>query len=301
MKTYVTIMKKLFPKYSMVSCCRSSELRIVSKGNPQQSVEFPKPVNGSLWSNLSDESVECAINTIKPYCPASRQKRLLEVLSQRTTNIRFVYENPSNPENAFAALRNLDAFGVQDVDIIMNDDMYSPGWLRTRKLKMRSAIGSQQWLSVTHHTSTSECLSKLRAGGYLIASTDLHGDSVPVTEVAWSEVCKGKKVAVVMGNEESGISPTVREAADMLVVLPMRGFAESLNLSSATAALCAVLQGQGMMIPDLSPALKRRILLTWMSRSVPSSLELLRRAGFDVIGKRRSLLFDRIGPFSTKP
>ena len=43
---------------------------------------------------------------------------------------------------------------------------------------------------------------------------------------------------IVMGNEETGISDEMRAAADGTFFLPMAGFAESFNLSVATA-ICA--------------------------------------------------------------
>ena len=45
----------------------------------------------------------------------------------------------------------------------------------------------------------------------------------------------GKPVCVVMGNEDRGISDEARCCADKRFVLPMRGFAESFNLSVAWA------------------------------------------------------------------
>jgi tRNA G18 (ribose-2'-O)-methylase SpoU len=42
---------------------------------------------------------------------------------------------------------------------------------------------------------------------------------------------------LLVGNERTGLSQRLREAADILVRLPMAGRATSLNVSAATAAL----------------------------------------------------------------
>eukprot|EP00956_Cyclotella_meneghiniana_P042107 scaffold248356_cov60-Cyclotella_meneghiniana.AAC.2 len=50
---------------------------------------------------------------------------------------------------------------------------------------------------------------------------------------------KQRPICVVMGNEDRGISDEMRELADETFYLPMCGFAESFNLSVATAITLA--------------------------------------------------------------
>ncbi|MBQ5442205.1 MAG: hypothetical protein IIT47_01385, partial [Oscillospiraceae bacterium] len=47
----------------------------------------------------------------------------------------------------------------------------------------------------------------------------------------------GEKFVLVIGNEARGISEAVQAAADMLVKLPMRGGAESLNAAVAAGII----------------------------------------------------------------
>ncbi len=56
---------------------------------------------------------------------------------------------------------------------------------------------------------------------------------------AWpqSEAPLGARVVLLMGNEQSGLDEEMERACDMLVRLPMRGRADSLNLAAATAIL----------------------------------------------------------------
>jgi hypothetical protein len=48
-----------------------------------------------------------------------RLYRLQEIAAKRTNRVRFLFENPSNTNNVWAAVRTLDSFGVQNVDIVM--------------------------------------------------------------------------------------------------------------------------------------------------------------------------------------
>jgi TrmH family RNA methyltransferase len=47
----------------------------------------------------------------------------------------------------------------------------------------------------------------------------------------------GRRAIVLMGNEQSGLPPELEAACDLLVKLPMRGRADSLNLAVATAVM----------------------------------------------------------------
>ncbi len=53
------------------------------------------------------------------------------------------------------------------------------------------------------------------------------------TEFDWC-----RRVAVVFGNEASGLDPAIEELLDETVSIPMAGRAESLNVSVSTAIVC---------------------------------------------------------------
>jgi hypothetical protein len=59
---------------------------------------------------------------------------------------------------------------------------------------------------------------------------------VPLTEL---DLEKLGKFAVVLGNEDRGISDEVRGLCDHKVYLPMRGFAQSFSLSVGCAAIAS--------------------------------------------------------------
>lgn len=244
-----------------------------------------------LWKHLTTAEVDKACTVLEAYCSDERAARLHEVLDARTTHVKFVYENPANANNVWAALRTLDSFGVQDVDVIMDKIQYKQGW---RRNTMVAAMGAQKWLTLTQHGDSASCVATLQEQGYRIVATDLGPTAKPMSEVNWN---KGK-VAVVMGNELTGISDELRAAADETFFIPTKGFAESLNVSVAAAVLCTLLESAGSLVPHLEPANKARILLTWLSRSVPGALSILRREGLPVHGNS---LYKPIGKFTTKP
>lgn len=71
----------------------------------------------------------------------------------------------------------------------------------------------------------------LAASGFQIVAAD------PDAPCSYRSVTYQDRVAIVVGNERTGLSSWWREAADMAVSIPMLGAADSLNVGHATALL----------------------------------------------------------------
>lgn len=187
--------------------------------------------------SLTPEMVAEATRVLQPYVKPERMVRMEEVLTQRTKNCRFLFENPANPSNVWACLRTIDSFGVQDVDLVISSGKYTGKAALAQKKGMRTAMGSAQWLSLRNHLSTDGAIEQLKASGYKIYASDLNPNSKDIREIDWN--ADDKPICIVMGNENIGISDEMRELVDETFTLPMCGFAESFNLSVATAITLA--------------------------------------------------------------
>ena len=73
-----------------------------------------------------------------------------------------------------------------------------------------------------------DCYNALHAEGYAIYATALHADSVSLYEKDYTG-----KVALVFGNEQRGVSEAAIAGADGVIIIPMVGVVESLNISVA--------------------------------------------------------------------
>ena len=130
-------------------------------------------------------------------------------------------------------------------------------------------------LSLEAHSDAQALVARLKAEGRIVAATDLSPGAVDFGAVDW----KDGRHALVFGNEEVGISEELRELADVRVRLPMRGLAESLNLSVSVGAALAHVDAKGALVPDLSVEERDLLLLRWSLLSVRAGRELLRREG----------------------
>jgi tRNA G18 (ribose-2'-O)-methylase SpoU len=171
------------------------------------------------WESLDPSLVQEASLVLSKYVNADRIARIRHVLDQRTVHCRFLFENPANPSNAWACLRTLDSFGIQQVDAVIRSDHYIGRGALTQKRGMRTAMGSAQWLTVTIHPSTAAAVRELRRQQptLRIYATDVSPKSRDVREIDWGDT----PICIVMGNENDGISEEMRKMADETFYLPV--------------------------------------------------------------------------------
>ena len=154
-----------------------------------------------------------------------RIARVEAVLSARQPDLRVVLEGVTIAHNASAVIRTCDAAGVLYLDLI------SPN---PELVELNEAITTrtEKWLEIGVYGSASECLSRLKERGFAIVATRLAEDAVPYTEVDF-----GKPTAIVFGSESDGISDEALAFADRVVLIPMAGMVQSLNLSVSVGIL----------------------------------------------------------------
>lgn len=191
------------------------------------------------------------------------------VVENRTRYVSVVLEDIYQPHNASAVLRSCDCFGVQDVHIIENNNLY--------EVNPDVALGSSQWLTLHRYNSSSDntlgCLSDLKKKGYRIVATTPHHGAVTLDEF---DAGKGK-FALMFGTEKEGLTQLALDYADEKVKIPMYGFTESFNIS-VSAALClfhftSVIRTQGIKW-QLTEEEILDVQLEWLRTSIKGSEEI---------------------------
>lgn len=157
-----------------------------------------------------------------------RAKKIEAVAKRRQEGI-IVFEDIHDPHNAAAVLRTADAFGIQKVYFIFeNQEKFNP-----KKVGKASSSSANKWLDFEVFSSTKECFKKLEKQGYTTIGTVLNERAKSIFKTDF----KKPKVALVFGNEHAGLTQTAIDLCDAHVYVPMQGFVQSLNLS-VTAAIC---------------------------------------------------------------
>lgn len=153
-----------------------------------------------------------------------RFRKLTAVLNKRQPDITIVLENVFDPHNISAVMRSCDAVGVQDIYVL---NTRIP---RHKKWGARSSSSAAKWLTVHQYDDLDECVSALRSRYRYIYTTHLSSDAVKLHDVNFTE-----SVALVFGNEHSGVSDEFRALADGNFIIPQVGIIQSLNISVACA------------------------------------------------------------------
>ncbi|HVK96734.1 MAG TPA: TrmH family RNA methyltransferase, partial [Flavisolibacter sp.] len=102
--------------------------------------------------------------------------------------------------------------------------------LRHEKWGSRSSSSAEKWLLVHQFENAEACFAALRKKYATILTTHLSSDSVALYELDLT-----RSIALVFGNEHSGVSDEIIQMADGNFIIPQVGMIQSLNISVACA------------------------------------------------------------------
>ena len=178
---------------------------------------------------ITDELFEKIADTVNPQgvlaVAKKRNINLSSLLNNKENPFFVVAENLNDPGNLGTVIRTADASGADGVILLKGCvDVYN-------KKVVRAAAGSISNIPIVTEASGLETLNLLKKNNILLLSTHLKGNVYPY----YIDLTKG--CAIIIGNEATGLSESLTKETDFLVKLPMKGNAESLNVSVATGIL----------------------------------------------------------------
>lgn len=132
---------------------------------------------------------------------------------------------PQDPGNVGAVLRTLDAVGSGGLFLLDGGaDPFQPA-------AVRASMGTLFWKPVVQ-ASFAAFIESARRGGFQLIGTSGHGS------INYRDVNPAREPWIlVLGSEQKGLSSEHVAACDLLVRIPMRGRASSLNLAVAAGIL----------------------------------------------------------------
>jgi tRNA (guanosine-2'-O-)-methyltransferase len=166
------------------------------------------------------------MQTLNPpvFMTPERKERLTSVLNKRQNDITVVLENVFDPHNISAVMRSCDAMGIQDIYILNTKIPPHKKW------GAKSSSSAAKWLTIHQFENAEECFSSVKKRYSTILTTHLSSDATDLYSVDLT-----KSIALVFGNEHSGVSEEIRALADGNFVIPQVGIIRSLNISVACA------------------------------------------------------------------
>jgi tRNA (guanosine-2'-O-)-methyltransferase len=200
------------------------------------------------------------VRALEPLVTETRRARLAEVIDRRLGSITVAFDAPYDPHNGAAVARSCEAFGVQELHVVERAN--TPFALATSV-----ARGAQKWIDVVRHGDDASFLVWARGEGGSLVAADAAGELVP------EDLERIPRLTLVLGNERDGIRPSILNACEARVRVPMRGFAESLNVS-VTAAILLQAATRGRR-GDLAADARLRLYARALYLSVPHAEDVL--------------------------
>lgn len=157
--------------------------------------------------------------------PSWTTRNLLDHLQEigKTEPFLLLADALAYEHNLGAVLRSSLGFGVDGVVLpTRRGASVSP-------VVQRVAMGAVEEIPIVHE-SLFAALKHIKRDGIRVVGADMGG--VPLTEARLDG-----PLAVVLGEEGRGLSPTLRERCDLVVSIPLAGNLESLNVSVAGALI----------------------------------------------------------------
>ncbi len=181
---------------------------------------------GELTSNLSrDESAQGIVATVSKI-----RFEELESLIESASHIQFplllILDRIQDPQNFGAILRSAAFFKVDGV--IIQKEQQAP----VNETVIKTSAGGAFHLKIARVTNLHQTIMLLKKSGYWIAT------SAAKAPLSVSEMDTRVPLAVIVGNEGSGVKRILRDKSDMTFSIPQIGRIDSLNVSVATGIIC---------------------------------------------------------------
>lgn len=161
-------------------------------------------------------------------------------MNPKEREIVVIAHDIRSSHNIGSLLRTADGLGIKHLYITG----YSPYPLTQHDKRLphiaqkvhaqiqKTALGAEDSVSWRHVSNITMLIEKLTTKGYDIIALEQHKDAQPLPEYQ-----PNSKIAIILGNEVSGVSRELIEYATKIVEIPMYGRKESFNVTQAAAMI----------------------------------------------------------------
>lgn len=154
------------------------------------------------------------------------RKSVTEFKESDKMPIVVVLENVRSAYNVGSVFRTADAFLLEGI-YLCGYTAFPP-----HKEIKKTALGADESVHWKHFKTAIEAIEALRAEGYNIFSVEQAQDSYKLNDFSTTE-----KIAVIFGNEVTGVEQSTIEATDGCIEIPQLGMKHSLNVSVAAGVV----------------------------------------------------------------
>jgi tRNA G18 (ribose-2'-O)-methylase SpoU len=144
-----------------------------------------------------------------------------ETQSAEKHQIIIILDDVRSMHNVGSAFRTCDAFAAAAIYLCG----YTP--VPPHRDIHKTALGATETVKWLHFDKTIDAVAAARQDGYEIFAVEQAHNSIALNELKGQD----KKIALVFGNEVSGVNDEILKAADGCIEIPQWGAKHSLNIS----------------------------------------------------------------------
>ena len=146
--------------------------------------------------------------------------------TQHSFPLVLVCDGVQSPANIGAIFRICDAFGVLKIFFCNAEINFYSSRLQ------KTARNTQLYVPYSEKNNTVSEINKLKNEGYTIISLEITDSSITIEKLP---ELKNEKIAIVIGNEQQGISEEVLNNSDLCSHIEMYGKNSSMNVVQAAS------------------------------------------------------------------
>lgn len=142
-----------------------------------------------------------------------------DIIKETNDSLLMILDHIEDPHNLGAIIRTCEAAGVDGI-IIPKDRSAT-----INATVLKTSVGTTENVKIVQVTNLVQTIMELKKEGYWIVGTDM------INSTDYRKIDYTGKVAIIIGNEGSGMGRLVRESCDFIAKIPMYGKVNSLNAS----------------------------------------------------------------------
>ena len=156
------------------------------------------------------------------------RKSVEEFKQSSKTPVIAVLENIRSAYNVGSVFRTADAFLLEAI--------YITGYTCTPPHKeiKKTALGAEETVSWKHFTNAALAIEDLKSNGYKIYAVEQAEKSIALQKLDFKN---DERIAVIFGNEVSGVEESTIAACDGCIEIPQLGMKHSLNIATAAGVV----------------------------------------------------------------
>lgn len=143
---------------------------------------------------------------------------------KRVFPITLVCDNINKAPNIGSLFRIADAFGVEKILFCGTD-------IPIGRRMTKTSRATEKVVPYEIHDSALSTIENLKTKGYHILSLEITSESTPIH----SHIFSNEPIAVVIGDENHGVSTSILEQSNSIVHINMFGLNSSMNVVQATS------------------------------------------------------------------